>query len=93
MAAKSEKTEAWDILLYPHLAEKSMNMVDLENKIVFVVRQDANKTQIKVAIEEGFGVKVSAVKTEVTPRGQKKAYVKLHPDHSAADLASRLGIL
>ncbi|GEM_PF-54030 len=83
----------WKILMYPHLAEKSINMVELENKLVFIVNKKANKGNIKEAVEKGFDVKVLSVKTEITRKGQKKAYIKLGPDHSAADIATRLGMI
>lgn len=83
----------WKVLFYPHLAEKSMNMVELENKLVFIVDRNANSIEIKKAVEIGFGVKVKSVNTEITTKGVKKAYIKLHPDFMAADIASRLGML
>jgi len=83
----------WDVLIYPHLTEKSINMVELENKLVFIVSKKADKKEIKEAIEKEFEVKVEWVKTEITTRGQKKAYVKISPEFSAADIASKLGMI
>jgi len=83
----------WGILLYPHLAEKSMNMVEMENKLVFIVSRKANKKDIKEAVEKGFDVKVAEVKTEITTKGIKKAYIKLAEGYEAADVASRLGMI
>ncbi len=83
----------FDILLYPHLAEKAMGMVDLQNKIVFIVDPRSDKKQIKLAVEKAFSVKVAKVSTEITPQGQKRAYIKLHPNYSAADIASKLGVM
>jgi len=85
--------DAWSILSYPHLTEKSMNMVELQNKLVFIVSKDAGKDEIKQAIEKEFDVKVDWVRTEITTRGQKKAYVKINPEFSAADIASKLGMI
>ena len=87
------KKDAWNVLMYPQLAEKSMNMVELENKLVFVVNKKATKEEIKEAIESKFKVRVIKVNVEVTRKGEKKAYIKLHPDDSAADIASRMGML
>lgn len=92
-AKKEEVYNPWKVLMYPHLAEKSMNMVELENKLVFIVNRKAKKAEIKEAIERGFGVKVLAVNMEITQKGNKKAYIKLHPDYMAADIASRLGMI
>ena len=93
---KQEKVERMllgNIIIYPHLTEKSMNMVELENKLVFIVNKKANKKKIKEAVEREFDVKVDCVKTEITTRGQKKAYVKINPEFSAADVASKLGMI
>ena len=51
-----------DILLAPVISEKSYALLD-ENKYTFVVSPDANKTQIKIAVEEVFGVRVTSVNT------------------------------
>ena len=85
--------DPWGILKYPNLAEKAMNMVELENKLVFVVRKSASKAEIKKAVEKGFDVRVLKVNVEITQKGLKKAYIKLDPKDSAADIASRLGML
>lgn len=93
LEAKKKDKDVWDTLVYPHLTEKSMNMVELENKLVFIVNRKANKNDIKEAIEKEFEVKVEWVKTEITTRGQKKAFIKISPDFSAADIASKLGMI
>ena len=49
-----------DILIAPVISEKSYALLD-ENKYTFVVRPDANKTQIKIAVAEVFNVKVTGV--------------------------------
>jgi len=85
--------DPWEILMYPHLAEKSMKMVEAENRLVFMVRRSARKSQIKDAIENAFNVKVTKVNFEITMAGQKKAYVKLSPEFSAADIATRMGMV
>jgi large subunit ribosomal protein L23 len=51
-----------DVLIAPVVSEKSYGLLD-QNKYTFVVRPDANKTEIKIAVEEIFGVKVIAVNT------------------------------
>lgn len=52
-----------DILLRPVVSEKSYALID-ENKYTFIVAPDANKTEIKIAVEAVFGVKVIAVNTQ-----------------------------
>ena len=51
-----------DVLLAPVVSEKSYGLLD-ENKYTFLVRTDANKTEIKIAVENIFDVKVTAVNT------------------------------
>jgi large subunit ribosomal protein L23 len=59
-----------DILLAPVISEKSYGLLD-ENKYTFVVRPDANKTQIKIAVEQVFNVKVLDVNT-LNRQGKRK---------------------
>ncbi len=51
-----------DILIAPVVSEKSYNLLD-EGKYTFVVDPRANKTEIKIAVEQIFGVKVDSVNT------------------------------
>jgi large subunit ribosomal protein L23 len=51
-----------DILIAPVVSEKSYNLLD-EGKYTFVVDPRANKTEIKIAVEQVFGVKVDSVNT------------------------------
>lgn len=51
-----------DILLAPVVSEKSYGLLD-ENKYTFIVDPRANKTAIKIAVEQVFGVKVLSVHT------------------------------
>ena len=82
------------VILRPVISEKSYALL-AANKYTFRVHNDAHKTQIRQAVEEIFGVRVTGVRTAwVKPkpkrrgwtRGQrrqwKKAVVTLHPDDS-----------
>jgi large subunit ribosomal protein L23 len=60
-----------DIILAPVVSEKSYGLLD-ENKYTFLVRPDANKTQIKQAVEAVFGVKVTSVNTINRPGKRKR---------------------
>ncbi|MFD7073205.1 50S ribosomal protein L23 [Nocardioides sp. NPDC057577] len=51
-----------DILIAPVVSEKSYGLLD-QNKYTFIVRPDANKTEIKIAVEKVFDVKVTSVNT------------------------------
>ena len=84
---------AYDIIIRPIITERSMAAAP-DKKYVFEVAPDANKIQVKQAIEEIFGVKVADVNT-MNVRGKrkrvgagrpgmtkswKKAYVRLKDD-------------
>ncbi|MCA1710882.1 MAG: ribosomal protein [Frankiales bacterium] len=66
----TDLTDPRDVLLAPVISEKSYGLLD-ENKYTFLVRPDANKTQIKIAVEKVFGVKVSNVNT-LNRQGKRK---------------------
>ena len=85
--------EPMDIIKYPHLTEKSVNMVEEDNKLVFIVESDVNKEQVKWAVEEEFEVTVVKVNSLNTMKGNKKAIVKLSESDNAVDIATRLGML
>ena len=55
-----------DIILAPIITEKSTAIAEGGNKFVFKVRNDANKVQIKQAIEKIYNVKVLKVNTHLT---------------------------
>ena len=59
-----------DILLAPVVSEKSYALLD-ENKYTFVVDKAANKTEIKIAVEKVFDVKVLSVNT-INRLGKKR---------------------
>ena len=59
-----------DIILKPVLTEKGYDGI-ADKKYTFVVKKDANKTQIRIAVEQMFGVKVKSINT-VTQRGKFK---------------------
>ena len=59
-----------DILLAPVVSEKSYGLLD-ENKYTFLVAPHANKTEIKIAVEAIFNVKVTGVNT-INRQGKKR---------------------
>ncbi len=60
-----------DVILAPVISEKSYGLLD-ENKYTFIVAPDANKTQIKIAVEQVFGVRVLGVNTLNRPGKRKR---------------------
>lgn len=79
-----------NVLLAPHISEKSTSVGEKNNQVVFKIAPDANKLEVKAAVEQMFDVKVKDVRT-VNVKGKtrnfrqrpgkrkdwKKAYVSL----------------
>ena len=85
---------ARSVLLRPVVSEKSYALM-AANKYTFRIHPDANKTQVRQAVEEVFGVRVEDVRTvnvrskpkrrgwtSGRTREWKKAIVQLHPEDS-----------
>ncbi len=85
----------YKVLLGPHISEKSTNVGESGNQYVFKVATDANKREIKEAVEGLFEVNVEAVRTVLNKgkqrvfrfrRGKrpdwKKAYVRVQEGQS-----------
>ena len=82
---------SFDLIIAPIVTEKTMKMQTEENKITLKVKSTANKAQIKIAVQEIFGVKVDDVRIvnvaskakrvgryEGTVPGYKKAIVSVN---------------
>ncbi|MGH6802932.1 MAG: 50S ribosomal protein L23 [Methyloceanibacter sp.] len=65
-------TTAYDVILSPVITEKSSAASEF-NQVIFKVRRDATKPEIKAAIEKLFGVKVLSVNT-LTRKGKTKHF-------------------
>ncbi len=85
--------ETNEIIKYPISSEKSIRLMESENKLMFLVDMRAKKTEIKKAVEESFKVKVIQLNTYIGPDGKKRAYVKLSPETPAIDVATKLGLM
>ncbi|MFA5142399.1 MAG: 50S ribosomal protein L23 [Candidatus Woesearchaeota archaeon] len=81
------------IVKYPVSTEKSIRLMESENKLVFRVEIKASKEEIKKAIEELFNAKVIKINTMITTKGEKRAYVKFSPETPAIDIATQLGLM
>ena len=87
-----------DILLAPVISEKSYGLIE-DGTYTFIVHPDSNKTQIKIAVEKIFGVKVTSVNTMNrqgkrkrtrfgygTRKSTKRALVTLSPDSKPIEI-------
>ena len=85
--------EPHKIIKYPIMTERSVNMIENENKLVFIVDRRSSKRQISFAVEALYEVEVDSVNTLINRNGEKKAFIKLKPEYDASDVAIRLGLL
>lgn len=60
-----------DVIIKPVVSEKSYGLAD-ENVYTFIVRPDANKTEIKIAVQQIFNVRVTRVNTANRPGKRKR---------------------
>ena len=84
---------AYSVLKHPVSTEKVVRLVELENKLLFVIDMKATKKDVKKAFEEAFEVKVNKVNTFVTNRGEKRAYIQLSKESPAIDVMTKLGLM
>jgi len=84
--------DAQKLLRRPYVTERTFDQIEKENKLCFIVDDDASKPQIASAFEALYEAKVAAINTERTVKG-KKAFVRLLEENKAAELASRLGLV
>ncbi len=85
--------EPFKVIKNPLSTEKSVRLMERENKLLFVVDKKADKLDIKEAVEKLFKVKVEKVTTLNDIDGKKKAYVKLSVETPAIDVATELGLM
>jgi len=64
------------ILVKPIITEKATNDSELHNRYTFVVDKDANKIEIKEAVEAAYGVSISSIKTLNYPVKRSTKYTK-----------------
>lgn len=90
----------YEVIHRPLVTEKGVDKKDNERTLCFEVARDANKTQVKAAVEKLFKVKVAEVRTatfdgKLRRRGKfsgyrsewKKAYVKLREGQKVPEFA------
>jgi large subunit ribosomal protein L23 len=84
--------DARSILIQPYITEKTFNMIEKENKLIFIVRERSTKQLIREAMSVLYDVDVMDINTSRTVRG-KKAAVKFKDPNGARDLATTLGLV
>jgi large subunit ribosomal protein L23 len=84
--------DAQKLIVRPYVTERTFEQIARENKLCFMVLDKATKKQIASAVEALYEVKVRDVNT-MRGLGGKKAFVRLVPEESATDLATKLGLV
>jgi len=91
---KTTKTiEYYDVVEYPVITEKAVDLISSHNRLTFIVHKKATKPQIKEAVEKLYNIKVKTVNTLLDRKNRKKAFVTLNKASNAQDVANKLGIL
>lgn len=85
--------EYYDVIEYPVITEKTVNLISTDNRITFVVNKSSTKEQIKNAVEKMYNVKVKKINVIKDRKNRKKAMVTLKKEYNAQDLANKLGVI
>merc|ERR1712241_1429271 len=92
-APKINRLDQFAIIKHPLTTESAMKKIEENNTLVFIVDVRASKPQIKMAVKKLYDIHVAKVNTLITPKGHKKAYVRLATDYDALDVANKIGII
>jgi large subunit ribosomal protein L23 len=79
------------IILHAYVTEKSMDEMERQNKLEFVVDRRAKRAEIKTAVESLYQCKVAKITTKIVRMG-KIATVRFAKEFSAEDIGSRAGV-
>lgn len=85
--------DPYKVIKYPLTTEKSVRLMESENKLTFIVSLKSTKKEIEKAIESMFKVKVIKINTMISNKGIKKAYITLSAETPAIDVATQLGLM
>jgi len=79
------------IILHAYVTEKSMDEMERQNKLEFVVDRRANRAEIRRAVEQTYQCKVAKITVKIVRMG-KIATVRFSKDFSAEDIGGRAGV-
>ena len=86
-------SDAFDVIRFVLMTEKSIRLVESQNKLVFTVNRSSRRGEIKKDVQNAFGSPVSGVTTVIDQSGRKKAFVKFSNAGAAGDIAIKLGVI
>lgn len=84
--------DPYSIIVKPHVTEKTMNLIDQNNELTFIVIRESDKSSIKAAFEQLFDEKVKNINTHINSKGYKLAYITLLEENKAEDVAVKMGV-
>lgn len=90
---KNVALKSFETVFHPLITEKSVGMIESENKLVFVVNDKSDKSAVKSAVENLYKIKVDKVNILRDSKGRKRAFVKINKEFKADEIATRLGVL
>jgi large subunit ribosomal protein L23 len=79
------------IILHAYVTEKSMDEMERQNKLEFVVDRRANRAEIRAAVEGIYQCKVAKITTKIVRVG-KIATIRFTKEFSAEDIGGRAGV-
>lgn len=82
-----------EVIKYPLITEKAVNMIDDSNKLTFIVQGNTTKGEVRKAVEEVYKVKVTKINVIRDMKSRKKAIVTLDKKFKASDIATKLGVV
>jgi len=85
--------DPFSIIKFVLMTEKAVQVIEKQNKLVFIVDRGADKNNIKAAVEAAFSAPISRIQTMIDQEGRKKAFVKFRNAGAAGDIAIKLGII
>ena len=85
--------DPFDTLRFVLMTERAIQIIEAQNKLVFIVNRKSKKQDIKKAVENAFNTQVSKIQTSIDQQARKKAYVKFKKPGEAGEIAIRLGII
>ena len=85
--------DPFNVIRFVLMTEKAIQNIEKQNKLVFIVMKNAEKGDIKAAVEGAFKAPVENVHTLIDQKSRKKAIVKFKQAGIAGEIAIRLGII
>ena len=85
--------DPFDTLRFVLMTERAIQIIEAQNKLVFIVDRKSKKEDIKKAVENAFNTQVSKIQTSIDQQARKKAFVKFKKPGEAGEIAIKLGII